>query len=115
MKITFNCWSADEIVLAFIEFLNEEIMIDYVSDKFGYKETMKGRLNIKDYRLKTLPKKLEVETRHKLTLQGINTKCKLYLLVDPEQQYRDYVELEFDNTLHKKIYNHFKDFEPVAF
>ena len=119
MRITFNIWSADEIIQAYIDFIkkrnSKEVFIKYISDKHGFKETMEGRLEINDRRLKDLPKKVQyIETMHNLELFQKDWRIKFHfsLFKDSENEYRDKVELSFDDSLHKEVYNHFKEFEP---
>ena len=118
MKITFNVWSADEIIQAYIDFVrkrnSKEIFIKYFSNKYGFKETMEGRLEVSDRRLKDLPKKVQhTETMHNLELFQKNWKIDFHLSLfkDSENEY-DTVELSFDDSLKKEVYNHFKKFEP---
>ncbi len=119
MKVSFNQWSADEIIQAYIDFIkkrnNKEVFIKYLSNKYGFKETMEGRLEIDDKRLKDLPTKVQYsETAHHLKLFQKNWKIKFQLLVvkDCENEYLDTAELSFDNSLHKEVYLHFKEFGP---
>ncbi len=119
MRITFNVWSADEIIQAYIDFVkkrnSKEVFIKYLSDKYGFKEIMEGRLEINDKRLKDLQKKVQyTETMHDLELSQKDWKIEfgLSLHKDSENEYRDKVELSFDKSLNKGVYNHFKEFEP---
>ena len=121
MKITFDLWSADEIIQSYIDFVksknSKEIYINYFSEKYGFKETMQGKLDINDQRLKDLPKKIQyLETSHQLELFQKNLKIefKLRLVKDSDSEFRDYVELIYDDSLKKEVYNHFKEFEPKA-
>ncbi|MBI2574988.1 hypothetical protein HYV82_03830 [Candidatus Woesearchaeota archaeon] len=119
MRIAFNVWSADEIIQAYIDFIkkrnSKEVFIKYLSDKYGFKEIMEGRLEINDKRLKDLPKKVQyTETMHDLELSQKDWKIEFSLTLhkDSENEYRDKAELSFDKSLNKGVYNHFKEFEP---
>jgi hypothetical protein len=119
MKITFDLWSADEIIQSYIDFVknknSKEIYINYSSEKYGFKETMQGKLDIDDQRLKNLPKKIQYsETAHQLELFQKNWRIefKLRLIIDSENDNRESVELIYDDSLKKEVYNHFKEFAP---
>ena len=119
MKIKFNFWSCDEIIKAYIDFIkikkSNEIFIKYKNKSNGFKETMEGRLNVDDKNLKDLPKKVQYTYAfHFLELFQKDWKITFHLFLqkDDENENRDYVELLFDNSLKKEVYNHFKNFEP---
>lgn len=119
MKIKFSVWRADEIIQAYLDYVkkmkSKEVSIKYLSEKYGFKETMEGKLEISDPRLKELPKKIQyTESRHKLELFQKNWKIEFHLslMKDSESEYMDKVELSFDKSLKKEVYAHFKEFEP---
>lgn len=119
MKIKFNVWRADELIQAYLDYIrkrnSKEVFIKYLSDKYGFKETMEGKLEINDTRLKELPKKIQyTETMHKLEMFQKNWKIEFHLslIKNSESDYMDKVDLSFDNSLKKEVYAHFKEFEP---
>ena len=117
MIITFNIWSADEIIQAYIDFIkkrnSKEIFVRYLSNKYGFREIMEGRLELTDKRLKDLPKKMQIQTVHNLELSQKDWKIdfRLCLFEDAENEI-SFAELSFDDSLKKEVYNHFKVFEP---
>jgi len=119
MKVTFDIWRADEIIQAYIDFIikknSEKIFVKYLGEKYGFKETMEGRLDTNDPRIKELPKKIQyVYTRHSLELFQKDWKAEFHLLLftDNECEYMDKIELTFDSSLRKEVYSYFKEFEP---
>ena len=118
MKVTFNAYSADDIIQEYINFIkkrnSKEVFIKYFSDKYGLRVTIVGKLTIDDRRLKELPKYIQYnKTNHNLKLFQKDWKIKfqLLLLKDSENSYIDKVELSFDKSLKKDVYKHFKEFE----
>ena len=119
MKIKFNLWAADELIKKYIEFIkkrnSKEIFVNYLSEKYGLKETMEGRIEANDPRLKELANKIQyLETTHYLELfqKDWKIKFKLSLFKDFELEDQDNARLEFDDSLKKEVWVYFNEFEP---
>jgi len=119
MQVIFQSWSADDLINAYVQFVkrkkSKEVFIDYVSNKYGFKETMKGMLELSDPRLKELAKKVQfTDTRHYLELFQKNWKITFHLSVvwDPGNDYGNTAKLSFDDLLKKEVMKHFKQFDP---
>ena len=119
MKVKFNCFSGDELVNAYLDFIkkrnSKEVCVRYFSNKYGFKETMEGRLDINDIRLNNLHKKIQhEETNHQLELSQKDWKIKFCLNLDwgANSDYLGTAILSFDDSLKKEVYKHFKEFEP---
>ncbi len=119
MDITFDLWSADEIIQAYLDFIkkknSKETFVDYSSEKYGLKVMVKGKLDIDDLELKKLLERIQYfDTRHKLTLDQKNWKIKFkFKLYKDSVEDRDEIKLSFDDSLHKEVYSHFKKFKPI--
>ena len=119
MEVNLNCFAGDEVVNAYLYFIkkrnSKEVYIKYSSNKFGFKETMEGRLQINDMRLEYLSKILRfIDTKHDLWLSQKDWKIKfsLNLSWNMDSDDLEIATLSFDNSLRKEVYKHFKQFEP---
>lgn len=108
MKCTFRVWAADEVIQAYLDFIrkrnSKEVHVNYASNDNGFKETMRGKLEIGDRVLKQLPKRFQYSD----ATQALRLERKDISLF----MTNDHVELIFEDSLKKPVFNHFKEFEP---
>lgn len=118
MKLNMNNWSPQEAINAYVEFIkfkkSKKTHINYIADKYGFKETMEGEVEITNPKLKELGKKINYETtKHVLSLSQNDWKIEFNLRMkfDPEEEHISFAELNFDESIKKEVLNHFKEFD----
>jgi len=119
MKVKFQSWAADELILAYLNFIRKSnsktVYIKYVCREDKFRETVEGQLDIDDSVLKKLPKKIQFGNgRHCLELFQKHWKIKFHLQLvwDSYNECVGAASLSYDDSLKGRVYKHFKEFEP---
>ena len=119
MEIKFLAWSADEVINAYLAFVikkhAKEVYVKYIGKKDGFKETMEGRIEPTNLKLKELAKKIQFTgSYHHLELSQKSWKIQLRLSLvwAPDRELAEHVVLSFDDSLQKEVLSHFRRLEP---